>query len=81
MFNYAREESFLNGVPQLDSDLLRTIVSLLSHLEVRVRTIAEWEKAILRSYEIWRLMRDQRGGVVNLSLPDRVIEFEPVKVV
>jgi NTP pyrophosphatase (non-canonical NTP hydrolase) len=81
VFNYAREESFLGGVPQLDSDLLRTIVSLVSHLEVRVRTIAEWEKAILRSYEIWRLVRDQRGGIVTLNLLDRTIEFEPVRTV
>ncbi len=76
VFNYAQEESFLDGVPQLDSDLLRTIVSLVSHLEVRVRTIAEWERAILRSYEIWRAMREHRGGVVHLNLPGRTIEFE-----
>lgn len=76
VFNYAREESFLEGVPQLDSDLLRTIVNLVSHLEVRVRTIAEWERAILRSYEIWRAMREHRGGVVHLNLPGRTIEFE-----
>jgi NTP pyrophosphatase (non-canonical NTP hydrolase) len=76
VFNYAREESFLDAVPQLDSDLLRTIVSLVAHLEVRVRTIAEWERAILRSYEIWRAMREHRGGVVHLNLAGRTIEFE-----
>lgn len=76
VFNYAREESFLQNVPQLDSDLLRTIVNLVSHLEVRVRTIAEWERAILRSYEIWRAMREHRGGVLHLNLPGRTIEFE-----
>jgi NTP pyrophosphatase (non-canonical NTP hydrolase) len=76
VFDYARQESFLDGVPQLDSDLLRTIVSLVSHLEVRARTIAEWERAILRSYEIWRLVREHRGGTVHLDLPNRSIEFE-----
>jgi hypothetical protein len=76
VFDYARQEAFLEGVPQLDSDLLRTIVSLVSHLEVRVRTIAEWERAILRSYEIWRLMREHGGGVVHIDLPNRSIEFE-----
>ena len=79
VFNYAQEESFLESVPQLDSDLLRTIVSLVSHLEVRIRTIAEWEHAILRSYEIWREMREHRGGVVHLNLPGRSIEFEAPK--
>lgn len=76
VFDYARQEAFLEDVPQLDSALLRTIVSLVSHLEVRARTIAEWERAILRSYEIWRLMREHRGGVVHLDLPNRSINFE-----
>lgn len=77
VFNYAREESFLEGVTELDSTLLRTVASLVSHLEVRARSIKEWEQAILRSYEIWRQMRVHRGGTVHLNLANRTIEFEP----
>jgi NTP pyrophosphatase (non-canonical NTP hydrolase) len=77
VFDYARQERFLEGVPQLDSELLRTVKGLVSHLEVRTRTIAEWQRAILRSYEIWRQMRDHRGGTVHLNLPERTIDFEP----
>lgn len=77
IFNYAREESFLDGVAELDSDLLRTVASLVSHLEVRTRTIREWETAILRSYEIWRQVYAHKGGTVHLDLRERRIEFEP----
>lgn len=77
VFNYARQESFLYEVTQLDSDLLRTIASLVSHLEVRGRSLREWEQTILRSYDIWRQMREHRGGTVHLDLPNRRIEFEP----
>lgn len=77
VFNYAREESFLDEVTQLDSALLRTVASLVSHLEVRARSIREWEQAILRSYEVWRQMREHHGGTVHLDLPNRRIEFEP----
>jgi hypothetical protein len=52
-------------------------VRLRVPLEVRTRTIDEWEKAILRSYEIWRQLRDHRGGTVHMSLTERTIEFEP----
>jgi NTP pyrophosphatase (non-canonical NTP hydrolase) len=77
VFDYARQETFLDGVEQLDSTMLRTIVSLVSHLEVRARTIAEWERAILRSFEVWRAMREHHGGTVHLDLPGRSVKFEP----
>ncbi len=77
VFDYARQENALDGVGELDSTLLRTIVSLVSHLEVRVRTIAEWEGAILRSFEVWRAMRDHHGGTLNLDLRKRTIAYEP----
>lgn len=77
VFAYAAEEKFLKGVPHLDSELLRNITGMVSHLEVRTRTVAEWEKAIFRSYEIWRALRDHRGGTVSLDLPTRAIEYKP----
>ena len=77
VFDYARQEAFLEGVKRLDSDLLRTIASLVSHLEVRVRTIAEWERAILGAYEIWREMRTHGGGVVEIDLPARRVGYRP----
>jgi NTP pyrophosphatase (non-canonical NTP hydrolase) len=76
VFDYARQEQFLESVPQLDSELLRTVASLVSHMEVRARTIAEWERAILRSYEVWRQMRDQRGGIVHFDLHARSMTYE-----
>jgi len=76
VFDYARHENFLEGVGELDSTLLRTIVSLVSHMEVRVRTIAEWEQAILRSFEVWRAIADHHGGTIHLDLLERTVEFE-----
>ncbi|HEX3854270.1 MAG TPA: hypothetical protein VHW01_25075, partial [Polyangiaceae bacterium] len=80
VFDYARQEAFLEGINRLDSALLRTIASLVSHLEVRVRTIAEWERAILRAYEIWREMRAHGGGVVEIDLAGRAIDYRPILV-
>ena len=76
VFDYARKQRFLDGVPHLDFELLRSVQGFVSHLEVRTRTVDEWEKAILRSYQIWRQLRDHQGGVVHLDLPARTIDFE-----
>lgn len=76
VFDYARQQRFLDGVSHVDFELLRTVQSLVSHLEVRTRTAAEWEDAILRSYAVWRQIRDHCGGTVKLDLPGRTVEFE-----
>jgi NTP pyrophosphatase (non-canonical NTP hydrolase) len=77
VFDYARKQRFLEGIPHLDFELLRSVSGFVSHLEVRTRTVHDWEQAILRSYEIWRELRDHRGGIVHLSLSERSIRFEP----
>jgi NTP pyrophosphatase (non-canonical NTP hydrolase) len=76
VFDYARKQRFLDGVPHLDYELLRSITGFVSHLEVRSRTVDEWEQAILRSYEIWRHLRDHHGGTVHLNLALRTIDYE-----
>jgi hypothetical protein len=77
VFDYARDERFLDGVEHLDFSLLTTIRRLVSRLEVGDRTSHEWERAILRSYEVWRPLHRQRGGTVHLDLVARTIDFEP----
>lgn len=76
-FEYARTARFLEGVHTLDFTLLQTIHNLVSGLEVRIRTTREWETAIIRSFEIWRQLRANKGGVVTINLPDRDIVYSP----
>jgi len=57
--------------------MLRTVKGMVSHLEVRVRTIKEWQDTILRSYEVWRQLVKRGGGTVHLDLVQRKIDFEP----
>jgi NTP pyrophosphatase (non-canonical NTP hydrolase) len=76
IFGDAREHNFYEGVEQLESELLRSVINNVSHLEVRTRTISQWQQAILRSFEIWRLLLAHKGGIVHLDLPGRTIEFE-----
>jgi NTP pyrophosphatase (non-canonical NTP hydrolase) len=76
LFEYARSETFLEGVHAIDFSMLETIHGLVRGLEVRVRTTRQWEQAILRSFEIWRDLRDHKGGTVYLDLNHRQIDFE-----
>ena len=74
-FDYARRHHFLDGVSALDSQLLRTIKHMTSHLEVGRCTTGEWERAILQGFEVWRAVLAACGGRVAIDLDARRITF------
>lgn len=74
VFEYATEENYLEGVDAIDFSLLEMVVRMASRYEVRIRTTRDWERAILRSYEVWRALKLAHGGVVRLDLRARTIE-------
>lgn len=67
VFAYARNHSWLEGVTELDYDLLRTIQSMTAHLEARNRSTAEWEATILKAYELWRSIVRNGGGRLHID--------------
>lgn len=75
VFDYARKHNFLEGVETVDYHLLKTIRSLTSGLEVRVRSAHEWEECIVAGYRVWRAVRAQRGGTIVVDLSNRAIDL------
>ncbi len=76
VFDYAKDVRFLDGVDHVDFSLLATIRRLVRGFEVRERTAAEWEHAIMRGFSVWRPLYAARGGTLHLDLLARTIEFE-----
>ncbi|WP_022693151.1 nucleoside triphosphate pyrophosphohydrolase family protein [Ponticaulis koreensis] len=74
IFEYARRHNFLEGVTRLDYGLLRTIQDMTGHLEVRTRTPADWENAILQGYMVWRLIAASKGGVLEIDQETKTIK-------
>jgi NTP pyrophosphatase (non-canonical NTP hydrolase) len=72
-YDYARRHGFFEGVTSVDFGLLKTIKSLVSHLEVGRCTHGDWENAILQGYATWRNIRATGGGTVHLDLHRRTI--------
>ena len=74
VYDYARKHSFFDGVTAIDFGLLKTIQSLVSHLEVGRCTHGDWENAILQGYAAWRAIRSRNGGTLRLDLHRRTIQ-------
>jgi NTP pyrophosphatase (non-canonical NTP hydrolase) len=73
VFSYAKDHSFLEGISTVDYQLLMTIKSMTSHLEVSQCSLGDWEKAILVGYEVWRKVLENRGGMVVGDLTKRIL--------
>lgn len=72
-FDYGRRHHFLDGVAAVDSQLLRTIKDMTSHLEVQRCTTGDWEQAILQGFGVWRAVVAARGGRIAVDLNARRI--------
>jgi NTP pyrophosphatase (non-canonical NTP hydrolase) len=75
VFDYARVHNWLEGVKELDFHLLRTVKGMTERLEVHVRSLGEWHKAILLGFAVWRQVRDHRGGRIRVDLDGRTMVF------
>lgn len=68
VFAYAADHDYLKDVHRLDHELLDTISRMVAHLEVSAHRTADWEKAILTGYEVWRTLNERGGGVVDFDM-------------
>lgn len=64
VFDYAKKHSWLEGITTVDDELLKTIQGLTSFLEVKVRSLAEWQDSILQGFNVWRQVKANEGGVI-----------------
>lgn len=75
VFDYAKKHDWLVDVTDLDYQLLRTIKGVTDFLEVRDRSVGEWQEAILQGFEVWRHVRDSGGGRVLVDQDERRLRF------
>ncbi len=74
-YDYARDQSMLEGQTEIDHSRIKIIQKLCRDLEVEDCEPWEWRKAILKGYEMFRKLRDNKGGILVLDLNKREIEY------
>ncbi|WP_439673349.1 nucleoside triphosphate pyrophosphohydrolase family protein [Embleya sp. MST-111070] len=75
VFTYATRHGFFEDTRHVDHELLDTIDQMTAHLEVNVLRAADWEKAIMTGYDVWRQIRKHNGGTVELDLDHQTLTF------
>jgi NTP pyrophosphatase (non-canonical NTP hydrolase) len=68
IFAHAEQQKFFQDAEHVDFGLLKTVERLTLGLEVRHRSYEEWETAILKGFQLFRALRDQKEGLVMIDL-------------
>lgn len=75
IFAQAKELDYFAGMRKISFDLLKTVAEFVRGYEVEDCPLSLWESAILRGYDVFRQMRDNRGGLVIGDRVARTIEY------
>jgi NTP pyrophosphatase (non-canonical NTP hydrolase) len=76
IFQYFLDNQFLDGVNEIDTDLLTSIPGFLGDRESVWIAEAQWETAILEAASVIRNLIKFGGGRVIADLPGRALRFE-----
>lgn len=74
VFALAEAWNYFAEAEHVDETILNAAKAVTSRLEVRDRNSADWERAILAGYAVWRGLRDNDGGRVIVDLDAATIE-------
>lgn len=75
IFNEAKRKSYFEGVSKVSRTTLRIIKEMTENFEVNIRTTKEWENAILKAYEVFRLLITNNGGKVQFDSIKKEISY------
>ena len=81
IFNDAKRRKFYEDVAvgKLDYALLKQIKSMVEGYEVERCHLWQWELAILNGFEVFRLLRQHRGGIVSINMNQHTLTFTASK--
>jgi hypothetical protein len=74
IFNESKRNGFYkNG--KVSNTLLQIVKEMTEPFEVRSRTEKEWEAAILKAYQLFRLLVQHNGGKIEFDASERTAHF------
>ncbi|MFO0575758.1 MAG: nucleoside triphosphate pyrophosphohydrolase family protein [Polyangia bacterium] len=71
------QNRLFESATEVDTKVLKTVRSITRHLEVKKATLRQWERAILKGYEIFRQIKTHKSGSVTINLLERTITYSP----
>jgi hypothetical protein len=71
IFNEAKRKNYFKDADKVSRTTLRIIKEMTENFEVKNRTSQEWQHAILKAYEAFRFLIENKGGTVKFDFLNR----------
>ncbi|MBL7718315.1 MAG: hypothetical protein JNL72_05710 [Flavipsychrobacter sp.] len=75
IFNEAKRKNYFKDSNKVSRTTLRIIKEMTENFEVNIRTPKQWENAILKAYELFRLLINNGGGKVEFDAFNQEINY------
>jgi metal-sulfur cluster biosynthetic enzyme len=75
IFNEAKKKGFFKNRNKVSKTTLRIIKEMTESFEVKIRSPKEWENTILRAYEIFRFLIENKGGRIEFDALRKEIKY------
>jgi MazG C-terminal domain len=75
VFNEARKKQFFENRKSISKTTLRMIKEMTEPFEVSTRTEKDWQSAILKGYQMFRLLIANNGGKIYFNATNQEINF------
>ena len=75
VFGYAKDHNWLENIDEIDYELIRTIKGMTATLEVSKRSAADWKKAILMGFSVWRDVLKHNGGYILVDQNKKELKY------
>jgi hypothetical protein len=77
VFELAKAWDYFDGATNVDDSILNAVQAVTARLEGGSLSAAQWERAILAGYAVWRELRENQGGRVIVNLDTASIRYVP----
>ena len=77
IFTQAKEVAFFEDQDRVSLGLLKSIGEFVKGFEVDKCPLKLWERSILQGYEVFRKVRDAKGGWIVGDRDARTVVYQP----
>jgi hypothetical protein len=78
IFNEAKRNNLFKNALKISKQTLKTIKEMTDNFEVKSRSRQEWQRAILKAYDMFRFLSENGGGKVVFDAYTRQVDYVPL---
>ena len=79
LFSRAKALDYFDGHDRVSLGILKTIQEFVAGYEVEQCPMKLWEQSILQGYDVFRQVREAKGGLVIGDRKARTLQYEPLE--